>query len=102
MRFPCSINEWLLRRAESAFNRLLRASGIPARYVSGFLPPGGQWGFDKQYWGVTIKSGGYHAWVEVYFPDQGWVFSDILHSLYFVDPYHLLFQYPWHRLESRL
>ena len=71
---------------------LLRAEGIPARYARGFLPPGGMWGFEKEYWGVTIMSGGYHAWVEVYFPDQGWVFSDILHSLYFVDPYHLLFQ----------
>jgi hypothetical protein len=70
---------------------LLRSVGIPARYSRGFLPPGGRWGFEKQYWGVNIMSGGYHAWVEVYFPDQGWVFSDILHSLYFVDPYHLLF-----------
>jgi protocatechuate 3,4-dioxygenase beta subunit len=71
---------------------MLRTSGIPARYVRGFLPPGDKWGFDKEYWGVTIKSGGFHAWIEIYFPDQGWVFSDILHSLFFVDPHHLLMQ----------
>ena len=71
---------------------MLRASGIPARYVRGFLPPGDMWGFDKEYWGVTIKSGGFHAWLEIYFPDRGWVFSDILHSLFFVDPHHLLMQ----------
>lgn len=71
---------------------LLRAAGIPARYARGFLPPGGQWGFDQEYWGVSIKSGGFHAWIEIYYPDQGWVFSDILHSLNFVDPHHLLFQ----------
>ena len=71
---------------------MLRASGIPARYVRGFLPPGGIWGFEKQYWGVNIKSGGFHAWIEIYFPDQGWVFSDVLHSLFFVDPHHLLMQ----------
>lgn len=71
---------------------LLRASGIPARYVRGYLPPGGIWGFDKEYWGVTIHSGGFHAWLEVYFPDRGWVFFDILHSMFFVDPHHLVFQ----------
>jgi len=70
---------------------MLRSVGIPARYVIGYMPPGKRWGFSKKYFGVELRSGGHHAWIEVYFPDKGWVFSDMLHSLYFVDPYHIVF-----------
>jgi len=69
---------------------MLRSVGIPARYVHGYLPPGYDWGISKKYWGVQISGGGYHAWIEVYYPDVGWTFSDLLHSKNFVDPFHIL------------
>jgi len=69
---------------------MLRSVGVPARYVHGYLPPGYDWGISKKYWGVQISGGGYHAWVEVYYPDIGWTFSDLLHSKNFVDPFHIL------------
>ena len=69
---------------------MLRSLGIPARYAHGYLPPGYDWGISKKYWGVQISGGGYHAWVEVYYPDAGWCFSDLLHSKNFVDPFHVL------------
>lgn len=69
---------------------LLRAAGIPARVAHGYLPPGYEWGFSKEYWGVKINDGGYHAYVEIYYPDAGWVFSDAEHSHNFVDPFHIL------------
>ena len=69
---------------------MLRSIGIPARYAGGYLPPGYDWGISKKYWGVKISGGGYHAWIEVYYPDIGWTFSDLLHSKNFVDPFHIL------------
>ncbi len=69
---------------------MLRSLNIAARYAHGYLPPGYDWGISKKYWGVQISGGGYHAWVEVHYPDKGWTFSDLLHSKDFVDPFHLL------------
>ncbi len=69
---------------------LLRAAGIPARIAHGYLPPGYEWGFSKDYWGVKVNDGGYHAYLEIYYPDTGWVFSDAEHSINFVDPFHIL------------
>lgn len=69
---------------------LLRAAGIPARVAHGYLPPGYEWGFSKEYWGVKVNDGGYHAYVEIYYPDTGWVFSDAEHSHNFVDPFHII------------
>jgi hypothetical protein len=69
---------------------MLRSLGIPARYAHGYLPPGYEWGISKKYWGVQISGGGYHAWIEVYYPDVGWTFSDLLHSKNFVDPFHIV------------
>ena len=47
-------------------------------------------GFSKEYWGVKVNDGGYHAYLEIYYPDTGWVFSDAEHSHHFVDPFHIL------------
>ncbi len=69
---------------------MLRAVNIPARYAHGYLPPGYDWGISKKYWGVQISGGGYHGWVEIFYPDIGWAFSDLLHSQNFVDPFHVL------------
>ncbi len=69
---------------------LLRAAGIPARYVGGYLPIGYDWGISKNYWGVKTSGGGYHAWTEIYYPDAGWAFTDGEYSKNFVDPYHIV------------
>ena len=56
----------------SALALLARASGIPARFVTGYRPternPFGD------YW--VVRESHAHAWVEVYLPDQGWVTVD--------------------------
>jgi len=69
---------------------MLRAAGIPARIAHGYLPPGYEWGFSKDYWGVKVNDGGFHAYLEIYFPDTGWVFTDAEHSHFFVDPFHII------------
>lgn len=69
---------------------MLRAAGIPARVAHGYLPPGYEWGFSKEYWGVKVNDGGFHAYIEIFFPDTGWVFSDAEHSHHFVDPFHII------------
>ncbi|MBI4539608.1 MAG: DUF3488 domain-containing protein [Gemmatimonadetes bacterium] len=48
---------------------LLRAMGIPARNVNGFL--GGDWNEFGNYLAVTQNDA--HSWVEVWFPQIGWV-----------------------------
>jgi protein-glutamine gamma-glutamyltransferase len=48
---------------------LLRAAGVPARNVNGFL--GGDWNEFGGFLNVTQNNA--HSWVEVYFPGWGWV-----------------------------
>jgi protein-glutamine gamma-glutamyltransferase len=48
---------------------LLRAKGIPTRNVNGFL--GGEWNTGAGYLAVTGDRA--HSWVEVWFPEWGWV-----------------------------
>jgi hypothetical protein len=50
---------------------LLREHGIPTRLVSGFLPGQRDGGVFE-----TVRFSAAHAWVEVYFPDYGWVEFD--------------------------
>ena len=51
---------------------LLRASGVPARFVQGFLP-----GSVAERTGIEeIRNVNAHAWVEAYFPGHGWVLFD--------------------------
>jgi transglutaminase-like putative cysteine protease/signal transduction histidine kinase len=50
---------------------MLRTQGIPARYVTGFTP--GQPVGEDTY---VVRGMNAHAWVEVYFPDVGWVQFD--------------------------
>jgi hypothetical protein len=69
---------------------MLRAVGIPARVAHGYLPPGYEWGFSKDYWGVKVNDGGFHAYLEIFYPDTGWVFTDAEHSHHFVDPFHII------------
>jgi transglutaminase-like putative cysteine protease len=68
---------------------LLRSVGIPARYVSGYLVDG-----EINLDGDILTSGyqwspGPHAWIEVYYPDLGWVPYEPQKTLGFVDDHHL-------------
>jgi transglutaminase-like putative cysteine protease len=51
---------------------LLRAGGIPARNVAGFI--GGQWNGIGSY--LMIREGDAHSWVEAYLPGRGWALFD--------------------------
>jgi hypothetical protein len=56
----------------SAMVLMLRAVGVPARLVTGFL--GGAW---NRYGGyMVVRQGDAHAWVEVWFESLGWVTFD--------------------------
>lgn len=53
------------------FLAVARATGVPARYVSGYLVPlNGQ-----------ATSDASHAWAEVYVPDLGWVGFDVANAI---------------------
>ena len=72
---------------------LLRAAGIPARYVMGlvsdqpyqvsFVAPEGSGTYDTR-WGKEM-----HTWIEVYYPQHGWVPYDPLSNKGFVDHRHI-------------
>lgn len=51
---------------------LLRAGGVPARWVTGFQP--GDYNVLSGYWEVRAKHA--HAWVEVWIPGNGWISFD--------------------------
>ncbi|MBN1409504.1 MAG: transglutaminase domain-containing protein [Spirochaetales bacterium] len=61
---------------------MLRTAGIPARELTCYIPPGCGWGFGN--------SGGGHAFLEYYYPGEGWYCLDPQASLQFADPYHLI------------
>jgi transglutaminase-like putative cysteine protease len=56
----------------TAMTVLLRTQGIPARYVTGFLP--GE--YNDLGGDYIVRASDAHAWVEVYFPDYGWITFD--------------------------
>ena len=56
----------------SAMAVMLRAVGIPARYVTGFLP--GE--YNDLGGDYIVRESDAHAWVEVFFPDYGWITFD--------------------------
>jgi protein-glutamine gamma-glutamyltransferase len=56
----------------SAMTVLLRTLGIPARYVTGFLP--GE--YNDLAHDFIIRARDAHSWVEVYFPGYGWLTFD--------------------------
>lgn len=49
---------------------MLRMAGIPSRVVTGFSPGAAGGGGDGAY---TVRDTDAHSWVEVYFPEIGWV-----------------------------
>ena len=56
----------------SAMAVMLRAEGVPTRYVTGFAP--GQ--YNDVGGDYIIRESDAHAWVEVYFPGYGWITFD--------------------------
>ncbi len=56
----------------TAMTVMLRTLGIPARYATGFLP--GE--FNDIGGDYIIRASDAHSWVEVYFPDFGWITFD--------------------------
>ena len=56
----------------SAMALMVRSLGVPARVVSGYR--GGDWAENDQSYTVTNNMA--HLWVEVFFPDYGWVTFD--------------------------
>lgn len=64
---------------------LLRVIGIPARNISCYIPPGHFWGF-----GGGSGDGGFHAFLEVYYDDIGWVSYDPQNSIHYADPFHII------------
>ena len=68
----------------SLFIALLRAVGIPARFVSGLSYTNSDLFPEK--WGP-------HGWAEVYFPGYGWVPFDVTYGEFgWVDPTHIKFK----------
>ena len=56
----------------SAFAVLMRAAGIPARVVTGYL--GGELNPIGNY--LIVRQADAHAWIEIWLPDAGWVRVD--------------------------
>jgi protein-glutamine gamma-glutamyltransferase len=56
----------------SAFVTLMRAGGVPARIVTGYL--GGEWNRFGGY--LLVRQSDAHAWAEVWLPDRGWTRVD--------------------------
>jgi protein-glutamine gamma-glutamyltransferase len=56
----------------AAMTVMLRSIGIPARYATGFL--GGE--YNDVGGDYIVRESDAHAWVEVYFPDYGWITFD--------------------------
>jgi transglutaminase-like putative cysteine protease len=53
----------------AAMTVLLRSAGVPARYVTGFLP--GEYNDVGE--DFIVRASDAHSWVEVYFPAYGWI-----------------------------
>ncbi len=53
----------------SAMAVMLRSQGIPTRIVSGYA----QGSFDAETSSYRVQASNAHTWVEVYFPDYGWI-----------------------------
>ena len=56
----------------SAFVDLMRAAGVPARVVTGYL--GGEWNVVGRY--LVVRQSDAHAWAEVWLPGSGWTRVD--------------------------
>lgn len=79
LQSPHPLEDFLLTRKSgycehyaTAMVIMLRSVGIPARLVTGFLAT--EWNEIGGYY--TVRQRDAHAWVEVYFPQSGWITMD--------------------------
>lgn len=79
LQSPHPLEDFLLTRKTgycehyaTAMVVMLRSVGIPARLVTGFLAT--EWNEFGGYY--TVRQRDAHAWVEVYFPQSGWITMD--------------------------
>jgi len=56
----------------SAFTTLMRAAGVPARVVVGYM--GGEFDPDRRY--LVVRQSDAHAWAEIWTDDRGWTRVD--------------------------
>ncbi len=56
----------------AAMTVMLRSLGVPARYINGFLPGD----YNDLGGDYIVRASDAHSWVEVYFPQYGWVTFD--------------------------
>lgn len=70
--FLFSTQEGFCEHYASSFVVLMRAAGIPARVVTGYL--GGEWNDTAKY--LLVRQSDAHAWAEVWLQEQGWVRVD--------------------------
>jgi len=83
---------WVLKNREGVcdeitnlFVALVRALGIPARFISGVSYTSAD--YLESHWGP-------HGWAEVYFPGHGWIPFDVTYGEYgYVDPTHIILSY---------
>lgn len=74
---------------------ILRKLGIPAQAEYGWVSseplslPGPDNGSSSLQWTVPHTKAGMHTWLNVWFPDQGWVPFDPQYEKFFVDPRHI-------------
>jgi hypothetical protein len=74
------------------FVALMRANGVPARFVGGIVLqgdleyPADPTGEETEH---VLSGTSPHSWAEVYFPGTGWVAYDPQQSIGFVDPHHV-------------
>jgi transglutaminase-like putative cysteine protease len=61
----------------SAAALLLRAAGVPTRYVNGYV--GGEWNALGGH--VTVRDNRAHSWIEAYLPESGWTRVDATPTL---------------------
>lgn len=52
---------------------LMRMYGIPARYVTGFMVPAGDFEWDGVEYTAQVDGGRAHAWAEIYVEPFGWI-----------------------------
>jgi hypothetical protein len=66
----------------------LRSIGIPARYVGGYVIPDTFWvPGPPGVWWRAFSGRGTHAWLEVYYPNSGWIPYDANSYYHFVNTY---------------
>jgi transglutaminase-like putative cysteine protease len=63
---------------------LLRAAGIPCRNVHGIHINGDSIMSSGEYQPLSLKGITLHRWIEIYYPDVGWIFSDPKYSVNFI------------------